>query len=404
MLITTILSTLNLAHAKNELSPKLWQEDIRFFVKELKQNHINLYHSVRSSKFNQEVDSLLNELPKLTNNQVLVALMKLTKSVNDGHTSFPLWGPVLHKFPIKLIALNEKLYVVESSSKSASLLGAELVAVNGHSIDDIKNAMAAIVPFSENKYSTAVRTAQYLTVAEVLNGLGFIDETYESQFTFSQKGLIKKLTFRTYERPQFDTKLAFNSPVADRKVFSASPEFWFSASKDKESVYIKFERYIDVTSMESFARKLLKFINEHSTKNLVIDMRNNYGGDFFAGLKLAQSLILADSLDWREGIYVLTNNVTFSAAMSNTAQFKQLLNAKIVGEPTGAKPKGYQDMGEFTLPNSQRVVTYSKRFYDFLGTDETTIYPDKVIELDIQHYLDNEDAQLNWVLERVNWL
>ena len=111
----------------------------------------------------------------------------------------------------------------------------------------------------------------------------------------------------------------------------------------------------------------------------------------------------ADSLNWQNGIYTLMNNKTFSAAMSNVAQFKQLLNAQLIGEPTGAKPSGYQDMGEFVLPNSKRVVTFSKRIYEFLDSGDNAIYPDVHIALKIEDFQINKDTQLVYVLKKVEW-
>lgn len=115
--------------------------------------------------------------------------------------------------------------------------------------------------------------------------------------------------------------------------------------------------------MNSFAEELLENIKKHNSQNLIIDLRNNYGGNIFMGLILARGLIVADCLNWKSGVYVLTNRATYSAAMVNALQFRQLLNAKIVGEPTGANPNGYQDLGQLNLPNSNVVITYTKRLF-----------------------------------------
>ncbi|WP_305472160.1 S41 family peptidase [Psychrobium sp. 1_MG-2023] len=149
------------------------------------------------------------------------------------------------------------------------------------------------------------------------------------------------------------------------------------------------------------AEDLLTFINKHQSQNLIIDLRDNYGGDFFVGLKLAQLLILEDSIDWKSGVYVLIDNVTFSAAMSNAAQFSQLLNATLVGEPTGAKPSGYQDMGQFILPNSKLEVTYSKRHYHFDDNERNALYPQVHIEHSIENYKASKDNQLQWILSDI---
>lgn len=153
--------------------------------------------------------------------------------------------------------------------------------------------------------------------------------------------------------------------------------------------------------MESLGEDLLSFINENKSEKLIIDLRDNYGGDFFVGLKLAQLLVLSDSIDWKSGVYVLIDNVTFSAAMSNAAQFSQLLNAKLVGEPTGAKPSGYQDMGQFILPNSKIEVTYSKRLYHFLNNQKDALYPDVHIGVSIDDYISKNDPQLKWILSDI---
>lgn len=99
-------------------------------------------------------------------------------------------------------------------------------------------------------------------------------------------------------------------------------------------------------------------------------------------MTLAYYLNLADSIDWRSGVYVLTDKYTFSAGVSNAAQYRQILNARIVGEPTGGNPVGYQDMGSFILPNSELTVTYSKRLFRFQDTATQGIRPDVLIEYD----------------------
>ncbi|WP_202987699.1 S41 family peptidase [Cellvibrio polysaccharolyticus] len=180
-----------------------------------------------------------------------------------------------------------------------------------------------------------------------------------------------------------------------------SDDLWFGSPEDNKTVYVRFHRYPTIKNMESFADDLLKFINNNHSENLIIDLRDNHGGDFFVGLRLAQRLVLADSINWKSGVYVLINNVTFSAAMSNAAQFQQLLNAKLVGEPTGARPSGYQDMGSFTLPNSQLELTWSKRLYRFNDSQKDALYPDVTIKLSINDYINRKDPQLLWILNDI---
>jgi hypothetical protein len=98
----------------------------------------------------------------------------------------------------------------------------------------------------------------------------------------------------------------------------------------------------------------------------------------------------------------LIDGVTFSAAMSNAAQYSQILNSKLVGMPTGAKPSGYQDMGQFKLPHSGLDVTFSKRLYHFKEDKRDAVYPDALVAISFEDCLNSHDRQLRWVLNEIN--
>ena len=59
-------------------------------------HHIDPFHSISKVHFHSEIKRIQLALPQLTKNQAFVEMMGLTHSINDGHTSFPLWGAELH--------------------------------------------------------------------------------------------------------------------------------------------------------------------------------------------------------------------------------------------------------------------------------------------------------------------
>ncbi|NRA70890.1 MAG: peptidase S41 [Gammaproteobacteria bacterium] len=382
---------------------KRWENDIDFYVENLTDKHIDLFHSISKQEFSNELIKLKRSLSTMTTNQVLVAMMKLTHSIGDGHTSFPLWNANLKRFPFQLKMLDKALYVVKTTDTYQHLLGAKLESINNFNSSDVFQLFAKLTPFSENKYSTRVRVAQYIPTAELLNGLGIINDISSARFTFLIGEKLIELQLKSNDSYEFNAALSYIDDTLFRYEGKVSSNLWFGSSKNKKIIYVKFRRYTSMTKMASLAEDLLSFINDNKSEKLIIDLRDNYGGDFFVGLKLAQLLVLADSIDWKNGVFVLIDNVTFSAAMSNAAQFSQLLNAKLVGEPTGAKPSGYQDMGQFILPNSKLEVTYSKRLYHFKEDNRDALYPAVTIELSINDYIKKNDKQLNWVLTMVGW-
>ena len=97
-------------------------------------------------------------------------------------------------------------------------------------------------------------------------------------------------------------------------------------------------------------------------------------------------------------MFVITGRVTFSAGMANTADFRNDLKAILVGEPTGARPNGYQENRGFSLPNSHLPMSYSIELYKFSEADTPGILPDKRIEPDWKSFLAGRDTALDWIL------
>ncbi len=63
-----------------------WKEDIDFYAEKMVSNHIDPFHSISRSRFNEEILRIKNDLPNKTENETLIALMRLTRSLGDGHT------------------------------------------------------------------------------------------------------------------------------------------------------------------------------------------------------------------------------------------------------------------------------------------------------------------------------
>lgn len=389
-------------YAQAGTSIKEWQEDIDVYARELSSRHIDAFHTLSQISFLKEVARIRAGVAEKTGNQLLVELMRLTRKINDGHTSFPLWGWENSNFPLGFKIYDDEVYVVSTTAEFQDLLGARLLSINGVPTANVVDLISQLTPFTENDFSAAVRTAQYLPNANVLSGLGVVSDINRAEFAFDVDGSEVAHLFEARQAPQLDFHISHLNDKLFSPLEKITDDLWFAASSDKKTIYIKFRRYTPSSSMESFATKALAFINQHQSDNLIIDLRDNFGGDFFVGLKLAQFLVLADTIDWKDGVYVLIDNVTFSAAMSNAAQFSQILNAKLIGSPTGARPSGYQDMGQFVLPNSRLEVTYSKRLYHFKEDGRNALYPDVSVEVSIDDIKNSYDSQLRWVLDHIN--
>ena len=386
---------------------KLWIEDIEWYRTNLEKYHIDLYKNISKVKFEQELKHIKSNLNKKTDTDVIISLMRLTRKIGDGHTAFSLRGIETHLYPIEIYKTGGQWRVIKATNKHKALLGKELIAIDGKTMLQIENEVGKVAQYVENKQSKIIRVAQYSMISELVYGLNLTNKEFDAVFSLLDNNKKKtEVTLKAinskdyYENVKFKT-LETVIPEIEKPIDIKHDYLWFSPIKTTEAIYVKFESYPSFEEMEKFGESVLNHINKNNIKQIVIDLRNNGGGDFFVGTFLAYYLNLADSIDWKSGVYVLTDKVTFSAATSNASQFRQMLNAKIVGEPTGSNPTGYQDMGQFTLPNSGMIVTYSKRLFRFQEKITQGVQPDVLIEYDWESYSKGKDNMMEWIINDI---
>lgn len=381
-----------------------WKNDLEIYKTSLEQKHINLYHSVSKEVFEKEWKNIYNNVDTLNDFQIIIKLMRLTRCINDGHTSVSLRNMSIHQFPFEVKLIGNRWYIVKVDNKHKKLLMLPLVAIDDVPIEEVSTKISEVAQFVENEYSQIVRTADYLNIAELLFALNVTKKEDKAVFTFldaSNNRLKITLDALSSENSTDFTHLTLGVPEIQKPSKPSFPYLWFSPIKNTKALYINFEGYPTFQEMQGFGEKLVSYISKNQIKQLIIDMRNNGGGDLYVGVVLAYALNLSDSLDWKNGVFVLTSNKTFSAATSNAALFKQLLNAKIVGEPTGSNPNGYQDMDTFELPGSKLVITYSKRLFKLSDTKNKPLYPSLVIKPTLKDYKNNNDLVLSKLIKMI---
>lgn len=216
-------------------------------------------------------------------------------------------------------------------------------------------------------------------------------------------------TFETEEGKQFTLDIVpvaidanlnslLLSAAKEEPLYRQKPteQFWFTYLPDSETIYVNFKGY---DSLSDNVKKLFQLVDANRTKKLVIDMRQNGGGDF---TKVREQLIPAikqrSVINQKGHLFVIVGRRTFSAAMTNAIDFHKETNAILVGEPIGERPNSYQENDEIKLPNSGIVVSYSTKYYKFLDEDIPAVMPDKRIDPNWGDYKSGRDAVMDWII------
>ena len=396
---------------KQEVPAKMtiekWKDDIENLFNTLEIKHINLYHSVSKNKVQQEVNSLLKELQNLSDDEIFISLSKIIRSLDDSHTGIWAQSKFYDTYPLEFFVFSdEDIRVIRAPKQHPELLGAKLLSIDKTPLYEITNDVLLIIQCADNWYSERERLARYMNYSKVLKLLGITKKEESANFEFLlENGTQKIVELKAIPKVDYLTSLdkgiKIISPFHFDKSLIGTNYLWYQPNDELKTAYIYFEEYPNALQMRRFSIAVSRDIIQKGIENIVIDVRNNGGGNFYVGLELVKLLSFINKIDWQNGVYVITSRKTYSAGMSNTAHFKELLNAKIVGEPTGSNPNDYQDSEMFQLKNSKLRVQFSKRYYRFQDTVSNGIIPDFYIKPNWETLKNGIDSNLQWIIEDI---
>ena len=384
-----------------------WREDLRVLARELPKRHANAFHAVARDSFERAVANLDSRLDSLSADESAMGLAAIVASIGDGHTRVRLpsnWSR--YSVATQWFGCLEgstgpcELRVVNAAPGFEHTLGAVVVDIDGVPTSETWHRILTIVPRHESEGADYFFGTQYLQIANVLHGLGIARSNVDASFRLrDSSGTESVVRIATVSRA---------TPTAGwRRAASASAlpgqrgdePLWWTMLADSQTAYLSFTSYPDKGAFRRTTRELIDLMNTRNAGRLIIDMRRNGGGDF---TKVRESLLPAlrkhPALATRGRLYVLTGPNTFSAAMVNAVDFRKEANAILVGLPTGARPNGYQEGREFSLPRSRLSVGYSTKYYKFQDEDTPGVLPDHRVHTAWDDFRAGRDTALEWIL------
>lgn len=371
------------------MTAEKWRADIDHLARELPRRHMNAFHAVTKEEFAAAVTSLRARAGQGSDDEIIVGLMQITAMVGDGHTRIRLPSNV-HQFPLSVVRIEGAHRIVRGAGAAGELVGGKLIRIDETDINEALARIRTILPQHESEVLFTAFTPQWFSIAEVLHGLGITRSATTARFTV----VLDDGSERTAEVTAIDLastpqwRVAASPPLYRQRL---DENFWFTWLADAGTVYVNFRRY---DNLRSKSRELWSFVDQHPVRKVVIDLRQNGGGDFHVGRKY-----LVDELAKRTKVrgYVITGARTFSAALKNAIDFREVARATLVGETIGERPNSYSENDEFTLPHSRIEVSYSTKYYKFLPGDGL-VTPDKEIHPTWADWVAGRDPVLDWIL------
>ena len=406
-----------------------WRYDLAFLARWAKNK---TYHPFRTEtgdrfvsnaiytepEFDAQVAELDRAIPSMSDVEIELAMMRLVQSLGDGHTE--LGGgrrlEYAQALPLKFELFPEGLFVTAADPAYRSLLGAQVLAMDGHGATDV---LAAVAPYisRDNDYWLSAVEPYRLRAIPFLHARGLT--TLADRVTLHLKTLDGRTQDRTVpvtlDNP--DIWNALPSPKGWLNLYDVLPKppplylkntnenYWFEYDAAKKLVYFQYNKIADADgeTLSAFADRLGSFLQSHDVEKLAIDMRWNNGGDTFLNQPLLH--VLAAATINRPGhIFVIIGPRTFSAALNAADYFGRDLHALFVGEPTGGKPNAPGDETFFTLPYSKISVNFSSVYWESGWPQDArlAIAPDVYTPRTFAAYVEGDDPAMDAVLSFEN--
>lgn len=385
--------------------------DIDALIYSISEVHPDMFHVCNHDEFFRAVNQAKKSMPdSVTPLQLYRYVAPIIAMIGDGHTSlnFPfnsVFTKGIKRMPVFVDVLPDKSIICTSSFDSIITHGARIISINDVSADSIVNSMMPFVSGERPHYKIALINHLFSGLHHML----YSEDKYEVKY---QPKDSDKVLSHTFQSITFDEiKERCPSAIEETK----AEDYSYSIDILNNIAIMDFQRFSDVSRMEQFADSMFKELAQKNISSLIIDIRNNSGGNSQVGdvilryispkpfiqtdrvlvreTPLTSNLLGKDSSSHsfifqeidttqfiqprtpEEGhydgdVYLLISNKTFSSASSFAWAFKECGIGETIGEETGGMNIHFGDIVKYSLPISNLSANIShKRFWQLRAVE-----------------------------------
>lgn len=344
------------------------------------------YRPEARAEADERLNALQERLPHLSALALELELARIAALADNGHSNAAA-GPRSRRYnrvQLRLAPFGEGFYVLRAPADQADLLGAELVAIDDVPISRARAAARSLVGGTP---SWRDRFANYLLESpEQMHALGLLRHpgSAEYEFRLSDGSSVRRVLVPEPANPQRARANADRWLYPDllpeegngwRTILSPQTAPWSLREPSKafrmrdapelDAYVIEMRQMFSSEDMDlaQFAYDAEDAIEGSGRQNLVVDLRQNGGGD----LNRARAFMRRLPRLVRGRIFVLTSPWTFSAAISSIGYLEQSAPERvtIVGEEVGDRLEFFAEGGHVMLPASGASFSLATERHDY---------------------------------------
>lgn len=407
-----------LQHSPNGLlSKKQAQFDLDALIYTLGEVHPNMFSVCEQSELFRSVNLVKQQIPdSVSTVELFKRVAPLVAKIGDGHTMlrFPYndyFTPSTLRFPLFVNVMPDYTLRVKSCIDNTIPQDAEILSINGISSKELLETMMEYVSGERDFFRLERIDYEFPALFEML----YKSEKYDVAYQLKNGKKKFETTLYSTAWEEMKPRMPKNS-----KKQVATPDYSFRLIEGKPIAIMDFNRFNNPKNMQLFADSMFLALREKNITNLIIDLRNNGGGNSAVGdvlfryvspkpfLQMGKALMRITPTTLRlqgkqqpapgwyfynseengkliapltkekghyEGnVYLLISHHTFSSAGSFAWAFKQFDMGTVIGEESGGMNVSFGDILYYKLPVSGLYCTISfKRFWQY-GASEKDIH------------------------------
>lgn len=400
-----------------------WRADLDYLAATLPARHNNLFHTLSPEAWEHRLRDLRESVPQRTDLELIGSLMHLLASIGDGHTKLfpPLHGPrAFRALPAQFGWFRDGLYITKADPDFRSVVGARVTAFGDRPAAEV---FAAFQNYSglDNEWQGRMMGEWYLRFAELhrLEGTATGPDSVGISLEMPN-GTERRIALPA--RPLSVAQVHGAVPAdADWIGMNASAKrplplwqqqaqqtYWSVKVPDDQLLYVSYRQVRDAPhgpSIREFAEQVREQLKDPEIEALVLDIRENTGGNGFLNLALLHAIIQSERFNRKGKLFVIIGRRTFSAAMDFASKLELHTQALFVGEPTGSRPNFYGEHFDYELPYSGLTVSVSSRYFQngFTSDDKRPwIAPDLAAPPSAESYRHNVDPAMEVIRKYLN--
>ena len=363
-------NTLNMSLTKQE-----WLQDLSSLDVYIRNNHINPFWHHNESGY---MDLYYQARDYITNTEKVDYLLvndfieQMVAYIADGHSYVANRDKRFGFYPYKADWFSDGLFITKTDEENKHLLGAKILA-----FDDTPTDIAAEIT---RKYQPIVNTSspklfsqftfQYAgllyaaniakrpdTIAltlKLINGETIIHQFNKDVRDYYKMDFVNISELNIKEKPMYRQH-------GDLSRWAAR---WVKYIAKEDAIYVYYGSVVEQDDGEiaKFSQEIMHLVESKKPSKLIIDVRNNGGGDSHLNAPLINAIAKNSHINQQGKLFVITGRNSFSAAINFSGNMEVKTKALFAGEKVGDSASFAGEAGsqsKYRLPNSHIIISLS---------------------------------------------